>query len=129
MARLEGAAASVVAVIAERARHAEAAEEFFEARGQVLKTLEPAVRDRALLGLDLHADDRWDHLLHHRGEIGRAFRLDLDLLGKRQMAVGQDGAAAGEADDAEGEDAREQRVPEAPGSRGCGMILKTPVGP
>ena len=115
------------------ARHLEAAEEFLQARGKVFHAFRPAaVGDRRDLGLDLDADHGRRDLLDDGREVGRRDGVDLDRIGKGQMAVGEN-PGAGHADDAEGEDAGEQRVADAPGSRGRGGDVrhgscKTPVG-
>ena len=111
--------ASAVVALAVVAGHLEAAEELLQAGRKIVEALRhlAAVGDGGDLGLHLHADDGRRHLLDDRRKVGRRDRVDPDRLGERDVAVGNESPGAGGADDAEGEDAGEQRVANAPGPR------------
>ena len=102
-------------VVARFARHLEAAEELVQARRQVVKALRDVVGNGGDLGLHLHADDGRLHLLDDRREVGRGGGVDAHRFGEGDVAVRYENPGAGGADDAEGEDAGEQRVADAPG--------------
>jgi hypothetical protein len=125
-ARRVGPAAVIVAVVAEAARHAEAAEELVQrvVVGQVVEALRKAAAagDRLDVGLHLHAHHRRLHLLDDGGKVRRRRGLHIDRLREGELAVAQKraGAAAG---NSERDDARQQRVAHAPASRtGSGLF-------
>ena len=115
-ARLVGVGAAAI-ILAEVARHSEAAEELLKPRREIVEAFRHAVGDCVHLRLHLHADHRRSHLRDDLGKVGRSLRLDVDGVRERHRAVSNESAGAGSADDAESENAGKQRTTEAPGSR------------
>ena len=118
-ARMERLAAAVVAVADIRAASAKRRKNSCRLGRKVVEAFRhlAAVGDGGDLGLHLHADDGRLHLLDDRGKVGRRDGVDPTGSAKAMWLLVKERAGAGGADDTEGEDAGEQRIADAPGSR------------